>query len=99
MKKFSELGVGKPKLTNMRGDRIQIDKVLNREIEVLSFTIEPSKKYERGQLLTIQIKLNDEFRVIFTGSKGLISQISEISKEDFPFKATIIKEDGVYEFS
>lgn len=97
MKRFSQLGISKPSIQTMRGDKIKVERVLNREITVHSYTLTESKY--KGQLLTIQIEVSSEFRVLFTGSSGLIEQIQQVDPKDFPFKTEIIKETEYYEFT
>ncbi|WP_294344675.1 hypothetical protein [Prosthecochloris sp.] len=82
------------------GDKIRIDNILNKEIIVLGFRIHNSKfdKNKSGKCLTLQIKLDDETRVIFTGSDVLISQI-EKHKKQIPFLTTIKKVDRFYMFT
>ena len=98
MKKFSDfhIEVSKP----MSGEKIKIAKIINREIVVTDFTISDSKypKNKSGKCLCIQIKIDNETRVIFTGSDVLIKQINGINKSELPFETIIIKEGEHYEF-
>lgn len=98
MKSFKELGI-KQIYRNLVGDKIKMERIINREIAVETYKIEESKFEGRGKCLSIQIEIDGQKRVIFTGSQALLSAISEIKKEDFPFKTTIIKPNGYYEFS
>lgn len=93
MKKFSELGI-KPTSKNFIGDKIKISKVLNREIVILAFKIDDSKypKNKSGKCLCLHIELDDEKRIIFTGSDVLIETIQLVPEDCFPFLATIIRE-------
>ena len=97
MKKFSQMGISKPSIQTMRGDKIKVERVLNRDITVHSYTLSESKY--KGQLLTVQIETNGEFRVLFTGSTGLIDQIRQVKDDDFPFSTKIVKETEYYEFT
>lgn len=95
MKKFSDFakddGV-------MSGDKIKIGNIVGKEIEVVGYKIGNSR-FEGKQLLTLQIKLNGEDRVIFTSSNVLIDQ-SQKYKEEMPFIATIEKiNDRFYSFT
>lgn len=96
MKKFSDMGID-VKLESFTGDKIKIEKVLNREIVVLAHKIEDSKF--DGDRLTLQIQIAGEKRVIFTGSKMLIEMIKAVKKTDFPFKTTIVKSDERFHFT
>lgn len=88
MKTFSELGV---KSKNLTGDKIEIVDVLDKQITVLDYRAGGSKYSRDGILLTLQIKYNDETRVIFTGSGVLLEDIKLLPPESFPFTTTIIK--------
>lgn len=58
-----------------------------------------SKYPEKGkEALVLQIYFEDEARIVFTGSKVLIDQISQINVDDFPFKTTIVKNGEHFEF-
>lgn len=100
MKSFKELGI-KPTIESYVGDKIKITKILNKEISVLKFKIEPSK-YQKGKakdLMTLQIEINDEKFIIFTASIFLINQILQIDKNSFPFNTIISKIGEHYEFT
>lgn len=73
----------------MNGDKIKIGDIVGKEIEIVDYKI-GSSKFEGKKLLTLQIKLNNEDRVIFTSSGVLINQ-SEKYKNEMPFIATIEK--------
>lgn len=81
------------------GDKITPKKLLNREIKVLDFKIEPSKKKENSDYLTLQIVLDNEKRVVFSGAKGLINQIKQVKKDKLPFITTIRSDSDYYEFT
>ena len=83
-----------------KGDKIKIDRILNREIIVHDFKIEKSK-FEKasGKCLHLQIEIGQTKHVVFTGSVNLMDQIEQVSREKFPFRTTIIKESDRFEFS
>lgn len=83
------------------GDKIDIDRIMNKEIVVADYKVEPSKFTNKGsgQCLTLQIEYDNSKRVVFTGSSNLIKQIEQVPKEKFPFKATIIKENKTFQFT
>jgi ribosomal protein L31 len=93
MKQFSQFGI-KPKQQGFIGDKIKLTKILNREIIVHQFKIEQSK-YKDGKCLHLQIEVNENKHVLFTGSKTLIDMILEVPKENFPFKTTIVTENEI----
>lgn len=94
--RFSDLGIQK-EINHFTGDKIKISKILNKEIEVLDFSVKPSNF--KGELLQLQIKLNNNLHVIFTGSTVLTSMINKVPKDKFPFLTTIIEENEHYEFT
>lgn len=76
MKTFSELGI-KPDLKQFVGDKIPINDIVNQDVIVLDYAIGPSK-FSGKNCLKIQIKYNDEHRVVFTASKGLENVLSKV---------------------
>ena len=98
MKNFSDLGI-KPSKKMFIGDKIKINRVMNREIVVNGFEIRPSKYPDKGKdALVLQIEFEGESRIVFTGSKVLIDQILQVGTEDFPLKASIVQNGEHYEF-
>lgn len=81
------------------GDKIKIDRILNKEIVVTAFKVEDSKFENKGKCLTLQIEYDNSKRVVFTGSGILILQIEQVPKDKFPFRATIIKENQMLQFT
>lgn len=86
MKRFSDFA---KEDSIMNGDKIKIGDIVGKEIEIVDCKIGNSK-FEGKKLLTLQIKLNGEDRVVFTSSGVLIDQ-SEKYKNEMPFIATIEK--------
>ncbi|MGV4413850.1 MULTISPECIES: hypothetical protein [Chryseobacterium group] len=78
---------------------MDVDDVLNIEIAVLGFEIKDSTKKAGTKYLTLQIEVNENKRVVFTGSKTLMDLISQVPKDGFPFKTTIKKNDKRLEFT
>jgi len=68
---------------------------------VTAFKVEDSKfeKKGSGKCLTLQIEYNNNKHIIFTGSIGLIQQIEKVPPNGFPFKATIVKENEMFQFT
>lgn len=82
------------------GDKIKIDRILNREIVVVAYKIETSK-YEKGngKCLHLQIEIGQTKHVVFTGSTGLMDQIEKVPRDKLPFKTTIVRENERFEFT
>lgn len=99
MKQFKDFGI-KPNLQSLTGDKIKIDRILNKEITVCDYRLEDSK-YGTGnsKCLYMQIELDGAKRVIFSGSKVLIELIELVPKNEFPFKTIIIKDHDRFEFT
>lgn len=101
MNSFSQFNIKKP-INGFDGDKIKIAKVINNEIIVYDFKLNNSKIFkekENNKCLQLQISLNNEKRIIFTSAKGLIEVITQIPKDNFPFKTTIIKENERFIFT
>lgn len=98
MKSFKEFGI-KPTTKAFTGDKIKINKILNREIIVHDYKITDSKYEGKGKRLDLQLQLNETKHVVFTSSTGLMEAIQQVPKEGFPFKTTIVEENDRYEFS
>lgn len=99
MKSFADLNITKSQ--RLQGDKIKISKVLNRQIIVHSYKVEPSKyeKNKSGCCLYLQIELDGIRHVIFTGSDVLIEQIKQVPESEFPFSTTICKTQEYFEFT
>jgi RNA-directed DNA polymerase len=97
MKKFNELNI---KLTtnSFVGDKIKIAKILNKQIIIHDFKVTKSK-FNTDECLHLQIELNGNKHVVFTGSKILMNMILKVEKLDFPFVSTIVEENESYLFS
>lgn len=99
MNNFKDFGI-KPQSKSFEGDKIKIDRVMNKAILVEAYKIENSK-FEKGngKCLYIQIFVDNSKRVLFTGSVNLMEMIDQVPKEKFPFYTTIIKENERFEFT
>ena len=86
MKKFSDFATD---TRIMVGEKIKITEILGKEIMINGYKISDSK-YEGKQLLTLQIKLDDIDRVIFTGSNVLIDQCNQY-EDEIPFITSVEK--------
>ena len=101
MNSFSQFNI-KPTTKGFEGDKIKMSKILNREIVIHDHKIDESKCFRErgsGKCLQLQITLNSEKHVVFTGSSYLIAQIQQIAANDFPFSATIVKDNERFMFT
>lgn len=98
MNNFKNFNI-KPELSTFTGDKIKIDKILNSEISVLDYKIADSKVKPGTKLLTLQIEKQNTKHVLFSGSTILMQMIEKVSKENFPFNTTIVKESEHLEFT
>lgn len=99
-KKFSELGVN-IKVNKFVGEKIRLKNILNVEIVVHDFKIEPSKYPEKGSenCLHLQISMGGKKYVAFSIAKVLMETCQQLPKDAFPFTTKIINTNEVYEFS
>ena len=77
MKKFSDFASEERRL---EGAKEKIDNLLNKEIQIITFTIGKSKysKNNSGKYATVQYRENDNSpHIFFTGSDVLISQLEK----------------------
>jgi hypothetical protein len=72
-------------------------RILDKTICVHAFKIENSK-YE-GKCMHLQIELDGEKRIAFSGSAALMDQISKVPNDKFPFITTIKKINDHHEFT
>ena len=56
------------------------------------------EKSNNDKCLCLQIDVEGENRILFSGSKILISQIQKINKSMLPFTTMIVKENEHFEF-
>lgn len=97
MNTFKEFGI-KIENNSFIGDKIKVSKILNREIIVHNFKIDNSK-FNAGKCLCIQIELNKQKHIVFTGSTMLTDAIKQVPDSGFPFKTTIVSENDMYVFT
>lgn len=103
MNRFSQFNIKSPQ-KGFEGDKVKIERILNKEIIIHEYRIEESKikaYRERGseKCLYLQISVNDELHVVFTSSAALIDMISQVPQSGFPFMTVIIKENGRLKFT
>lgn len=97
MNSFKDFEITTTETKGLKGDKIKTDRLLNREIEVHSYTIEDSKQEAGTKCLHLQIKIGDTWHVVFTSGKRLMEVIVKVPT--FPFKTTIIKENDWLKFT
>lgn len=98
MKNFKDFDI-KPKVNLFVGEKIQVQKLFNLPIRVIAFKVEPSKKKQGTDLLTLQIEKGGEKRIVFTGSVVMIDQIRRVPENGFPFMTVIKGDNDYYEFT
>jgi hypothetical protein len=96
MRQFKDFGIETLR-PGFVGDKIKIERILNREIIIHEFRIEESKY--NGKCLYLQIGIGEVKYVVFSGSRFLIEMIQKVPISEFPFKSTIIKTNDHFEFS
>lgn len=99
MKNFKDLGISVI-TKGFTGDKIKLNKILNKQIIVHDFKVSDSKFENSGKCLNLQIEVDGEKRVVFTRGSVLIKMLELANKNDFPFKATIVRDNdnGPFEF-
>ncbi len=100
IKSFSDFNIELTR-TALTGDKIEMSELLNREIIITAFSIDDSKFPEKGNglRLTLQFKIDDREKVVFTGSTQLQDLIKKVAPENFPFSTVIIKQNKGYKFT
>ena len=99
MKKFSELNIVQPD-QSFTGEKIKLYNLLNREIIITDYRIVESKfTNSNTQRLDIDLTIDNNKRVTWTGSKRLIDTIRQIDKTELPISTTIVKEGESYKFT
>jgi hypothetical protein len=94
---FRDMGVQIPESEALEGQKININKLFGREILVHRYTIKPSiiKESKNPLCLWMQISIDGNMRVVFSGSEYLQKMIKQIPyPEKFPFKTTIVRKDN-----
>lgn len=83
------------------GDKIKISRILGKPIIVHHFSINDSKCFKGAtdKCLKLQITYNEESRIVFTSSSGLIDMIQQVPESGFPFTTTIIVENERFKFT
>ena len=100
MNKFSELNIPDTK-QGFTGTKVSVLDIVNEEIIVHEYKIEPSKLEGKGngKCLYLQISRNNVKHVVFSGSGVLMEQIEQVPKDKFPISTTIKKKERILYFS
>ena len=97
MKRFSDFATER----SLDGAKKKLEDILDQEIEILAVTFKGSK-FERNngsnECMTLQVEIDSERCVIFTGSTVLIDQARKYQNQ-LPFVTTIKKIDRYYTFT
>lgn len=88
-KSFKDFNI-KPRTRGFSGPKIEITDVINKQVMIEDYRVEPSKHKKGEMCLYLQILFEEKQRVIFIGSKILIEMIEQVPKENFPFTTTIL---------
>lgn len=94
MQKFSEFAMDK---VPFEGNKISINDLCGREISVHNYHIKNSK-FKEGLYAEVQVMVDGEWRVFFTGSKVIRDQL-ERYRDKLPFVTTIKLVGKYYTFS
>ena len=100
MTRFSDLNIKVPS-AGLEGDKIEMYKILNKEIKVHAYEVKPSKFADKGngKCLHMQIEVDKAKRVVFTGSGILMDTLAQVPKDAFPVTTTIVKENDRFQFT
>lgn len=98
MKSFKDFGINQAE-RGLKGDKLKIERILNREIIVEKYIIQDSNLKPGTKCLHMQFSVSGNQHVLFSGSQNLMETIERIPKTEFPFKTTIIKANQRFEFS
>lgn len=98
MKTFKEMGIQVASRAFI-GDKIKIERLLNRQIIIHHFKIADSNKREGTKCLHLQVEIDGQMRVNFTSASALMEAIQKVPQENFPFTTTIVKDNDRFEFS
>lgn len=97
IKSFSQLGIKAPQPNSFIGDSIPMKKILGKTIIIHDYKIGPSNY--KGERLDLQITYDEDKRVVWTSSTGLLETIKLIPKEHFPISTVIVEENERFKFT
>ena len=79
------------------GEKKRMGEILNRDLVVTDFRIMRSKHNDGDECLQIQVLLDNDVFVVFTGSRVLIDQIRAATGK-IPFRTQITRVDKYFSF-
>lgn len=98
MKQFKDFNI-KNEVPGFVGDKIKMERLLNKKITIHKYAIEDSKVKQNTKCLYLQLTVDSVQRVNFSGSVSLMEMIKKVPANEFPFETIIIKENERFEFS
>jgi len=100
MNSFKDFGIKAP-LPAYVGDKIKMNKVMNKQIIIHRYRIEESKFKDKGngKRLDMQIEMGGILYILWTSSVVLQETIKQIPAASFPFTTTIVLENERFEFT
>lgn len=97
MKSFSDFNI-EVEVGSFIGNKLKVSKILNKKIIIHGYKIEPSKHF-KGECLQMQIEIDGQKYVCFSGSIKLKEQIRLVPLNGFPFQSTIVEENDMHLFT
>lgn len=88
--------IGKKIERPFEGDNIKIEQIVDREIEILDYTIRPSEKKPGTLYLKMQIRFEGKKRFVGGGYQFLCEVLQQIEKSHLPFTTIIRNKRGYY---
>lgn len=100
MNDFSDFGIEVQK-DEFVGDSIKIMRILNRRIKVHKYEVNETKFKDASSrdCLKLQIEIDGEKRIVFTGSRYLLEAIVQVPPDRFPFNTTIMQKEKSFKFT
>lgn len=98
-KRFSELGIVSSASTSFVGTKMLMDDVLNVEIRITRWKIEPSTAKIGSLRLCLEFMIGTAKHIVFTGSGILMEDIKKVPENAYPLTTTIKKENKRFVFT
>ena len=80
------------------GDRIKIDQLVDRKVDVLNFRIKPSKQKPGTECLELQVRFEGKKRFVMGNYTFLIQFLREIDRKYLPLEECVIRNKRGYYF-
>lgn len=78
-----------------KGKKVPIDTILNKEVIMIDFFIQPSRFSKKEDYVTFNMLDGEEYKIVQSGGIVLVDQFKQY-KEILPFTATIKKINNYY---